>query len=105
MNYNFDNNIPIYLQLVDMLIIENATAINADKLRECLDSVICNMMYNKDYKIIVLEENSAISPDFYEVNEYTELEALVKTTNPILKRTLKEIIKHFIDSLYKRIIG
>ena len=93
---------------LDMLIIENAATINTDKLRECLDSVICTMMYNEDYKIIVLEENSAISPDFYEVNENTELETLeapVKTQRPILKRTLKEIIKHFIDSLYKRIRG
>ena len=92
---------------LNTLIIENAGTIKPTNLRECLDNVIPGMI-NTNNKIIVLEKNEITPADFIEINESTTLEDLespVQTEKPIIKRTLKEIIKDFIESLYKRIKG
>ena len=65
-------------------------------------------MNGKDKKIIVLEKNEITPADFIEINESTNLEDLeepIKTEKPILKRTLKKILKDLIEPLYKRIKG
>ena len=93
---------------LDTLIIENAGTIAPNKFKECLDAVLPTTFMSKERKIVIIEKNILTPTEFIEVNENTELETLeapVKTLRPILKRTLKEIIKHFIDSLYKRIKG
>lgn len=90
------------------LIVENAGLIKPANLRECLDNIMPGMIYHKDNKIIVLEKNEITPADFVEINESTNLEDLedpIKTEKPILKRTLKEIVKDFLESLYKRIKG
>ena len=93
---------------LDTLIIENAGHIKPTNLRECLEAVLSSISYQKDNKIIVLEKNEITPADFIEINESTNLEHLespVQTEKPILKRTLKEILKDFFRSLYKRIKG
>ena len=62
----------------------------------------------KDKKIIVLEKNEITPADFIEINESTNLEDLeepIQTEKPILKRTLKKILKDLIEPLYKKIKG
>ena len=89
-------------------IIENAGTIKTTNLRECLEAVRSSISYQKDNKIIVLEKNEIIPADFIEINEstnLTDLESPVQTEKPIIKRTLKQIIMNFIESLYKRIKG
>lgn len=86
---------------IDTVIFENTSNIEPEKLRECLESIMPIMSRN-DYKIVLIESNPETPKDFYEVNENSTLEAPVKTLRPVLKRTLKQIIKDFIESLYKR---
>ncbi len=90
---------------LDTFIVENMITIKPEKIIELFDSVLPCMCSVENSKIIVLEKNSVISSDFYEVNENTILEAPVKISRPVLRRTFKQIIKDFIDSLYKRIKG
>ena len=93
---------------LDTLIFENAGHIKPTNLRECLDNVMPVIVYDMNYKIIVLEKNEITPTDFIEINENTNLEHLespIRTEKPILKRTLKEILKDFLESLYKRIKG
>lgn len=88
-------------------IIENAGTIKSNNLRECLESIL-PCMNGKDKKIIVLEKNEITPADFIEINESTNLEDLeepIQTEKPILKRTLKKILKDLIEPLYKRIRG
>ena len=86
------------------LIIETASTIKPSNLRGCLDRCYPSLYADRNCKVIILEKNPETPKDFYEVNEYTVLEKPVKTERPILKRTLKQIVKDFIQSLYKRII-
>ena len=93
---------------LNTLIVENAGHIKPTNLRECLDTVMPGIVYDTNYKIIVLEINEITPTDFIEINESTNLEDLeepAQTEKPILKRTLKEILKDFLESLYKRIKG
>lgn len=88
-------------------IIENAGTIKTTNLRECLESIL-PCMNGKDKKIIVLEKNEITPADFIEINESTNLEDLeepIQTEKPILKRSLREILKDLIELLYKRIKG
>ena len=90
---------------LNTLIVENAGHIKPTNLRECLDTVMPGIVYDTNYKIIVLEINEITPTDFIEINENAtldDLEAPVKTQRPILRRTLNEIIKDFLESLYKR---
>lgn len=92
---------------LNTLIIENALTIKSNNLRECLESIL-PCMNGKDKKIIVLEKNEITPADFIEINESTNLEDLeepIQTEKPILKRTLKKILKDLIEPLYKRIRG
>jgi hypothetical protein len=89
---------------LNALIIENAKTVKQNKLEEFFNAYI-PYLNAIDSKIIMIEENLAISTDFYEVNENTILEEAVKVQKPILRRNLKQIVKDFIQSLYKRIIG
>ena len=93
---------------LDTVIIENSSSIKPNNLRECLEAVRSSISYQKDNKIIVLEKNEIIPADFIEINEstnLTDLESPVQTEKPIIKRTFKQIIMNFIESLYKRIKG
>lgn len=88
-------------------IIENAGTIKTTNLRECLESIL-PCMNGKDKKIILLEKNEITPADFIEINESTNLEDLeepIQTEKPILKRSLREILKDLIEPLYKRIKG
>lgn len=90
---------------LNTLIVENIGTIKSNQLEEFFNSIIPSMSAIKDSKIIAIEKNQAISPGFYEVNEYTILEEPIKTEKPILRRTFKQIIKDIIESLYKKIRG
>lgn len=92
---------------IDTLIIENAGTIKTTNLRECLESIL-PCMNGKDKKIIVLEKNEITPADFIEINESTNLEDLeepIQTEKPILKRSLREILKDLIEPLYKILKG
>lgn len=92
---------------LDTLIIENTGTIKTTNLRECLESILPCMNGN-DKKIIVLEKNEITPAYFIEINESTNLEDLeepIQTEKPILKRTLKKILKDLIEPLYKKIKG
>ena len=93
---------------LNTLIVENAGHIKPTNLRECLDNVMPGIVYDTNYKIIALEKNEITPADFIEINEstnLTDLESPVQTEKPIIKRTFKQIIMNFIESLYKRIKG
>lgn len=92
---------------LDTLIIENSGTIKTTNLRECLESIL-PCMNGKDKKIIVLEKNEITPADFIEINESTNLEDLeepIQTEKPILKRSLREILKDLIEPLYKILKG
>lgn len=90
---------------LNTLIVDNSATAKSNKLEEFFNSVIPSMSAIKDSKIIVIEKNQAISPEFYEINENTILEVPVKVEKPILRRTFKQIIKDIIESLYNKIKG
>ncbi len=85
---------------IDTLIIENAGTIAPNKFKECLDAVLPTTFISKECKIVIIEKNILTPTEFIEVNENTIL-----TDLEIPVRTLKQMIKDFLKSLYKILKG